>query len=94
MTRGVVALPQPPQALLPADIPHFEIHVWQVYRGDVLADGGHGFSGGGGVGGEVVGFDLREEGGFAGVVEAEEEDGEFWEGEGRLVGLGDGGAEG
>lgn len=77
MAGRVVALPQPPQALLPADVPHFEVHVGEVDGGDVLADGGDGFGGGGGVGGEVVGFDLGEEGGFAGVVEAEEEDGEF-----------------
>jgi hypothetical protein len=31
-----------------------------------------------GVGGEEEGFDLFVEGGFAGIVEAEEEDGIFW----------------
>ena len=35
------------------------------------------------MGGQVEGFDGREEGGFAGVVEAEEEDGVFcWGGRG------------
>ena len=51
-------------------------------------DGGFGGGGGGaGGGGEgVEGFDGVEEGGFAGIVEAEEEDGVFcWKGEG-LVG--------
>ncbi len=34
--------------------------------------------GGGGGGGEVEGFDGGEEGGFSGVIEAEEEDGVLW----------------
>ena len=42
-----------------------------------MPDGRDGFAGWGGVGGEVEGFDGGEEGGFAGVVEAEEEDGVF-----------------
>jgi hypothetical protein len=42
-----------------------------------LADGRDGFQVRRRVGGEVEGFDLFVEGGFAGVVEAEEEDGVF-----------------
>jgi hypothetical protein len=62
---------------LPAYVPDFEIHVWEGDGGDVLADGGDRFEFRVGVGGEVEGFDLFMEGGFAGVVEAEEEDGVF-----------------
>lgn len=63
--------------MLPAYIPDLEIHVAEIDGRDVLADGGHGFLGGGRGGREVVGFDGGEEGGFAGVVEAQEEDGVF-----------------
>ena len=42
-----------------------------------MPDGRDGFAGWGGVGGEVEGFNGGEEGGFARVVEAEEEDGVF-----------------
>lgn len=71
--------------MLPAYIPDLEIHVWEGNSSDILADGGDGvLCGGGGRGGGgegVEGFDGVEEGGFAGVVEAEEEDGVFcwWE---------------
>lgn len=58
-------------------IPDLEIHVAEIDDRDVLADGGDGFLGGGRGGGEVERFDGGEEGGFAGVVEAEEEDGVF-----------------
>jgi hypothetical protein len=85
MRTLVVALPQPSQAHLPADVPDPEVHVRQGDGGDILADGRHRVAGGGGGGGLAVRvkgvecFDLREEGGFAGIVEAEKEDGVFWE---------------
>ena len=66
--------------MLPAYIPDLEIHIWKRYSSDILADGRDGgfCGGGGGGGGEgVEGFDGVEEGGFAGVVEAKEEDGVF-----------------
>ncbi len=44
-----------------------------------MADGGDGFEFWGWGVREEDGFDLFVEGGFAGVVEAEEEDGVFWE---------------
>jgi hypothetical protein len=43
-----------------------------------LPDGWDGFEFRGGGGGEIEGFDLFVEGGFAGVIEAEEEDGIFY----------------
>lgn len=47
-----------------------------------MADGGHGFPGvrGGGAiwSGLIEGFDLRQEGGFAGIIEAKEEYGVFY----------------
>jgi len=69
----VVALPELAQRVLPADVPDFEVHVWQGDGGDILAYGGHGFEFRGGVVGQVEGFDLLVEGRFAGIVEAEEE---------------------
>lgn len=63
--------------MLPAHIPDLEIHVAEIDRRDVLAHGGDGFLGGWRRGRQVEGFDGGEEGGFAGVVEAEEEDGVF-----------------
>jgi hypothetical protein len=80
VARRVVALPQAAQAMLAADVPYLEvdgrIRGWEFDGCDVLADGGYGFEVW--VRGRVRGFDLFEEGGFAGVVEAEEEDGVFW----------------
>ena len=74
---GVVVCPHAAEGVLAADVPDPEVHVWQGDCGDVLADGGDGgFIGDGG--GAVEGFYGGEEGGFAGVVEAEEEDGVFW----------------
>jgi len=64
--------------VLPAYVPDLEIHVAEIDGRDVLANGGDGFLSGRGGGGEVEGFDGGEEGGFAGVVEAEEEDGVFY----------------
>lgn len=62
--------------MLAAHVPDLEVHVVEGDCGDVLADGGNGgFGRGGGV--VVEGFDGGEEGRFAGVVEAEEEDGVF-----------------
>ena len=78
MAALVVAGPQLPEGVLAAYVPDFQVHIWQGYSGDILADGGDGFLGGGRRGGEVEGFDGGEKGGFAGVVEAEEEDGVFW----------------
>ncbi len=64
--------------MLAAHVPDLEVHVVEGDGGDVLADGRDGgFGGGGGL--VVEGFDGGEEGRFAGVVEAEEEDGVFWE---------------
>jgi hypothetical protein len=85
---GVVGLPEVAHCELPADVPDLEVHVGQGYNRDVLADCGDCFAqGGGGIGGGVCGvggdvelFDAVEEGGFAGVVEAKEEDGVFWKG--------------
>ena len=60
-----------------------------------MADGGDGFEVG--VGGRVGGFYLFEERCFAGVVEAEEEDGVFWWGvrccDGAVKGEGEGESE-
>lgn len=70
---GVVARPHGSQRVLPAHVPDLEVHVVEGDGGDVLADGRDG--GLGWYGGVVVeGFDGGEEGRFAGVVEAEEED--------------------
>lgn len=64
--------------MLPAHVPDLKVDVVEGDGGDVLADGRDGgFRGGGGWGRGVEGFDGVEEGGFAGVVEAEEEDGVF-----------------
>jgi len=65
--------------MLAPDVPNFKVHVWKGDGGNILADGGYGFEFWGGVGGEEEGFYLFVEGGFAGVVEAEEEDGVFYE---------------
>jgi len=62
--------------MLPTDVPDLQIHIVQIDQADVLADGGHGIEFGL-VGRVVKGFDLFEQGGFAGVVEAEKEDGVF-----------------
>lgn len=82
----VVALPEAAEGELAADVPEFEVHVWEGDGSDVLADGGDGVAGcwvgfvgggggeGGGGGRVVKGFDLVEESGFAGIVEAKEED--------------------
>lgn len=70
---GVVARPHGAQGVLAAHVPDLEVHVVEGDGGDVLADGRDGgFAGDGGV--VVEGFDGGEEGRFAGVVEAEEED--------------------
>ncbi len=80
MAATVVALPEAAQAVLTADVPYLEVDGW-VWRGesdgsDVLADGGYGFKVR--MRGGVGGFYLFEERGFAGVVEAQEEDRVFW----------------
>ena len=78
VAAAVVFLPHAAQRVLPADVPELE-----VYRGGVrdcgyiLADCGDCVGGWGRMRGQVDGFDLREEGGFAGIVEAKEEDGVF-----------------
>lgn len=74
---GIVARPHGAQGVLAAHVPDLEVRVFEGDGGDVLADCGHGGFGGWG-GGVVEGFDGGEEGCFAGVVEAEEEDGVFW----------------
>lgn len=63
--------------MLPAYVPDLEIHIAEIDGRNVLADSGDGFLGRGRGGGKVERFDGGEEGGFAGVVEAEEEDGVF-----------------
>lgn len=66
--------------MLSANIPYLEVNGWvrwwEFDGRDVLADSGHGFQVW--VRGGVGGFDLFEERGFAGIVEAKEEDGVFW----------------
>ena len=79
MTDFEIARPHAAQGVLPAYVPDLQVDVVDGYGGDVLADGGDGGFGwrrwrGGG---RVEGFDAVEEGRFAGVVEAEEEDGIF-----------------
>lgn len=72
-------MPEPAERVLASYVPDLEIHIGEGDGRDVLTDGGDGveFGGcGGGVGAEE-GFDLFVEGGFAGIVEAEEEDGVF-----------------
>ena len=70
---GVIARPHGAEGVLAAYVPDLEVHVVEGDGGDVLADGGDGgFAGWRGV--VVEGFDGGEEGRFAGVVEAEEED--------------------
>lgn len=88
MAGRVIALPQFPQGVLPADIPDLEVHIWQRNGGYILSDCGDCFEIGNGVGREEEGFDLFVESGLAGVVEAEEEDGVFC---GVLAGNGEGG---
>lgn len=71
---GKVGRPHAAEGVLAADVPDLQVHVGQGDGGDILTDGGDGgFAGRRGV--RVEGFDGGEEGGFAGVVEAEEEDG-------------------
>jgi hypothetical protein len=67
--------------MLAADVPYFEVNGW-VWRwkrdgSDVLADGRDGFEVR--VRGCVCAFYLFQEGCFAGIVQAEEEDGVLWE---------------
>jgi len=88
VTDAVVGCPHAAEGVLAAYVPDSEIQFWKGDCGDVLADGGEGgFLRGGGGGGGVEGFDGGEEGGFAGVVEAEEEDGVFWDWERRVSGI-------
>ena len=75
MAAAVVALPQPAQAVLPADVPDLEAQLGEGHDGHVLAHGGHGAGGDGGGAGQEERLDGGEERGLAGVVEAEEEDG-------------------
>lgn len=66
--------------MLAADVPYLQVYgrIWwgELDGRDVLADGGDGLEVG--VRGRVGGFNLLEEGGFARVVEAEEEDRVFF----------------
>ena len=88
--RGfVITVPQPPQTLLTPHVPDLEIHVRQINGGHVLAHRGHGVARGRRgwgltLGSAAVGVcgrgveqrpDLVEQGGFARVVQTEEEDG-------------------
>jgi hypothetical protein len=74
MTARIIALPELPQTVLAPHVPYLEIHVRKGDGRHILAYGGDGLEFWGGRGGEVEGFDLFVKGGFAGVVEAEEED--------------------
>ena len=80
MRRAVVALPQPSQSVLPADIPQLKvdgrIRGREGERNRVLADCGDGFEVR--MRGRVGCFYLLEERGFARVVEAEEKDRVLW----------------
>ena len=60
--------------MLPADVPDLEVHVRQANSRHILTHRRDGFLGRRGRRGEVEGFDGGEEGGFARVVKAEEED--------------------
>lgn len=64
--------------MLAANVPELDVHVWQRYGRDVLADGGDRLELRLGRIGEVHGFDLFVEGCLAGIVEAEEDDGVFY----------------
>ena len=76
MTDGIITRPHGPEGVLAAHVPDLEVHVVEGDGGHILTDCWHGrFTGGRGV--VVEGFDGGEEGRFAGVVEAEEEDGVF-----------------
>lgn len=77
MAARVVALPELAEGQLPADVPDLEVQVGQGDGRDVLADGRDGLEFRGGVVGVEEGLDLFVEGGLAGVVEAEEDDGVF-----------------
>lgn len=46
MAACVVARPQVAEGVLPADVPDFEIHVWERDGGDILTDGRDGFADG------------------------------------------------
>lgn len=78
MAAGVIALPQLAQGVLAAHVPQLDVHVWQGYGRDVLADSGDRLELRLGRIGEVHGFDLFVEGRLAGIVEAEEDDGVFY----------------
>lgn len=77
VAAGVVGLPETAQRVLAADVPKLEVAVCALAGRDVLADGWDGLEVRVRVRG-VEGFDLLEEGGLAGVVEAKEEDGIFY----------------
>lgn len=73
----IIRRPHAPERVLPAHVPDLEVHVREGDGSHILADGWHGgFAGWRGVG--VEGFYGGEERGFAGVVEAEQEDRVFW----------------
>ncbi len=78
MAGCVVALPEFPEGVLPTHVPDLQVHIWQGDGRHILTYRRHGLEFRRGVGGEEEGFDLFVEGGFAGIVEAEEEDGIFW----------------
>lgn len=81
MAAGVVALPEASHGDLAADIPDLQVHIGQGDSRDILPDGWNSLAGVWGRGafgtGEEESFDLGEEGGFAGIIQAEEEDGVF-----------------
>ena len=69
MARCVVALPELAQRVLSANIPYFEVHVWESNSRNILADGRDSFQFRGGGPREEEGLHLFVEGGFAGIVE-------------------------
>ena len=70
-------MPQRAQGELAADVPELQVHVGQGDGGDILADCRDRSQLGLGLVGVEERFDLFVEGGLAGVVEAEEDDGIF-----------------
>lgn len=63
--------------MLSAHVPQLEVHVWHGYGGDILPDGGYSLELRVGVRGQEERFHLFVEGGFASIIETEEEDGVF-----------------
>ena len=77
MADRIVARPHAAKGVLATYIPNLQVHFWKGYCSDVLADSRDGgFTRRSGIGEES--FDSGEEGGFACIVKAEEEDRIFY----------------